>query len=96
LIDAYIGSEGVLTGTARVLQEARDQAESDLRGQEIERKKREIARRRTGLERQIADLRASLELEEEEALKLLVEQEARESSRALQRNVVSARRGAAE
>lgn len=96
LIDAYIGSEGVLTGTARVLQEARDQAETDLRLQEIERKKREIARRRTGLERQIADLRASLELEEEEALKLLVEQEARESSRALQRAVVSARRGAAE
>jgi circadian clock protein KaiC len=96
LIDAYIGSEGVLTGTARVLQEARDQAETDLRLQEIERKKREIARRRTGLERQIADLRASLELEEEEALKLLVEQEAREASRALQRDVVGARRGAAE
>jgi circadian clock protein KaiC len=96
LIDAYIGPEGVLTGTARVMQEARDQAEADLRGQEIERKKREITRRRTALERQIADLRASVELEEEEALKLLVEQEARESSRAHQRDVVSARRGAAE
>jgi circadian clock protein KaiC len=96
LIDAYIGSEGVLTGTARVMQEARDQAEADLREQEIERKKREITRRRTALERQIADLRASLELEEEEALKLLVEQQARESSRAHQRDVVSARRGAAE
>jgi circadian clock protein KaiC len=96
LIDAYIGSEGVLTGTARVMQEARDQAEADLREQEIGRRKREITRRRTALERQIADLWASLELEEEEALKLLVEQEARESSRAHQRDVVSARRGAAE
>jgi circadian clock protein KaiC len=96
LIDAYIGPEGVLTGTARVLQEARDQAAADLRGQDIDRRRREVARRRAGLERQIADLRASLEVEEDEVQRLLAEDEARETSRIRQREVISARRGAGE
>jgi circadian clock protein KaiC len=96
LIDAYIGPEGVLTGTARMLQEARDQTAADLRGQDIERRRREIARRRAGIERQIADLTASLELEEDEVQRLLAEEEAREASRAHQLGVISARRGGGE
>jgi circadian clock protein KaiC len=96
LIDAYIGPEGVLTGTARVIQEARDQAEADRLGQEIGRRRREIARRRAELERRIAELRAGLEREEEEAQKLLDEDEGREKSRVHQRAVVGTRRRAIE
>ena len=96
LIDAYIGPKGVLTGTARMMQEARDQAEADLQRQEIERRKREIEQRRAGLERQIGELRASLEMEEDEARKLLAEEEGREASWVRQKAVVSARRSAAE
>jgi circadian clock protein KaiC len=96
LIEAYIGPQGVLTGTGRIIQEARDQAEADLRGQAIERRKREVARRRASLERQIADLRASLELEEDEARTLLSEDEGREVSLARQQEVVRFRRGVAE
>jgi circadian clock protein KaiC len=96
LIDAYIGPEGVLTGTARVLQEARDQAAADLRLQDIDRRRREIARRRAEMERQIADLRTSLELEEDEVQRLLAEDEGREASWMRQREVISARRGAGE
>jgi circadian clock protein KaiC len=96
LIDAYIGPEGVLTGTARVLQEARDQADADRLRQEIDRRRRESGRRRAELERQISALRADLEREDEEARMLLNEEEGRERSRVRQREVVSARRSAVE
>jgi circadian clock protein KaiC len=96
LIDAYVGPEGVLTGIARVMQEARDQAAIGLGSQEIDRRRREIARRRAELERQIGELRVSLELQEDEAQKLLIEEEGRESARIHQREVVSARRRSVE
>jgi circadian clock protein KaiC len=96
LIDAYVGPEGVLTGIARVMQEARDQAAIGLGSQEIDRRRREIARRRAELERQIGELRVRLELQEDEAQKLLIEEEGRESARIHQREVVSARRRSVE
>jgi circadian clock protein KaiC len=96
LIDAYIGPEGVLTGTARIMQEARDQAAAAFHEQDIERRKRDFIRRRSGLERQIADLKAQLELEADEAQKLLAEEGGREAVRAHQRAVIKERRGAAQ
>jgi len=96
LIEAYIGSEGVLTGTARLTQEARERAAATRRLQEVERRRREIARRRNILERQIEELRANLEVEEEEARKLLTEEEAHETTLSADRAAVAARRGAAE
>jgi circadian clock protein KaiC len=96
LLDAYVGPEGVLTGTARVMQEARDQAAADLRDQEAERRRREIVRRRSELERQLSDLRASLALEEDEARELLTEEAGRKATQLQRREVVSARRRAVE
>src|SRR4030066_206706 len=46
LIDVYKGGENVLTGSARAAQEARERAEETLRSEEIELKKRELARKR--------------------------------------------------
>ncbi|HEY9133045.1 MAG TPA: circadian clock protein KaiC, partial [Dyella sp.] len=43
LIDAYVGPGGVLTGTARLSHEARERDAGRLRGQEIDRRRREIA-----------------------------------------------------
>ena len=63
---AYIGPEGVLTGSARLTQESRDQAEAVAREEEIERRKREIERRRRALEMQIETLRSELDLAEHE------------------------------
>ncbi|WP_428483576.1 circadian clock protein KaiC [Rhodopila sp.] len=96
LIDAYIGPEGVLTGTARLTQEAREQAASEHRRQEIERRRRDFARRRDAVERQIAELRAVLEIEEEEAQTRLTEENAHEAALASDRQVIAVRRGAAE
>jgi circadian clock protein KaiC len=96
LIEAYIGLEGVLTGTARLSQEARERAAAVRRLQEVERRRREIARRRDALERQIEELRANLEVEEEESRKLLTEEEGHEATLSSDRAAVAARRGAAE
>ncbi|MCW6511925.1 circadian clock protein KaiC [Lichenifustis flavocetrariae] len=96
LIDAYIGPAGVLTGTARVVQEAEEHAATLRRRQESERRKREVFRRRQGIERQIAELRASLEIAEDEEAVLVTEDEARDTVMKKERLIVSARRGAAE
>ena len=48
LRDVYTGSDGVLTGSARLAQEARDRAAALKRAQEIERKQRELRARARG------------------------------------------------
>ncbi len=92
LIDPYIGPDGVLTGTARLTQEAREQAAATRRQQEVERQRRDLARRRAALERQIADLRAALEVEEDEARTLFAEEDAREAKLARDRADLAASR----
>jgi circadian clock protein KaiC len=93
LVEAYLGNAGVLTGTARIAQEAADGALAARRVQESERHRREMQRKRASLERQISDLRAALEAEEEEARKAL-EYDA-ELQRRLheERQAMAARRG---
>lgn len=93
LIDAYIGTEGVLTGSARLAQEAREQAVAVQQMQETERRRRDVNRRREGLERQIAELRSALEAEEEEARKLSVEEDSRQATLVSGRAELAARRG---
>ena len=61
LIEAYAGPDGVLTGAARMAQEARERDASLSREQDHERRRRLGARHRAAVERQIADLRAQLE-----------------------------------
>ncbi len=96
LVDAYVGPEGVLTGTARLTQAAREQAAAARRQQEAERRQRDMARRRAALERQITELRSALEAEEDEVQVLLAEEDAHEVTLDGNRQVVAVRRGAAE
>jgi circadian clock protein KaiC len=78
------------------VQEAEEHAAALRRRQESERRKRDVLRRRHAIERQIAELRASLEVAEEEEAVLLTQDEAREAVMGNERLVVSARRSAAE
>ncbi len=71
LREAYIGASGVLTGSARVAQEALENAEVLTRKHDVERKKREIERKRKTLETQIAALHADFASDESEALKMI-------------------------
>ena len=96
LVDAYIGPAGVLTGTARLVQEAREEAARLGRRQEAERRKRELVRRREGIERQIAELHASWEAAEEEETLLLDEDAQRETLLTTERTDIARRRGATE
>jgi circadian clock protein KaiC len=94
LIDAYIGPAGVLTGTARVIQEAHEEAVIEHHRQTIVQRDRDLTRRRESVERQIAELRAAVEGEEEEARVLLIEDGVRESTLRHDRKVIAIRRGA--
>jgi circadian clock protein KaiC len=58
LRDVYVGPSGVLTGSARLVQEAQEKAVQTLREQEVESRQLELERKRTVLEAQIAALRA--------------------------------------
>jgi circadian clock protein KaiC len=71
LREVYLGTSGVLTGSARIAQEAIENAEVLTRKQDIERKKREIERKRKTLEAKIISLYADFDSEESEALKMI-------------------------
>jgi len=93
LVDAYLGSGGVLTGSARIAQEMVDAAAAVRRAQDNERKHRDIERKRAALERQIAELRAELESEEEEARKSLQHDEELEKRLKAERHAMAIQRG---
>jgi circadian clock protein KaiC len=71
LRDAYIGNEGVLTGSARVAQEAKDRTQKYLLSVAIEQRKQKLERRRKNLEAQINSLKSEFEAEEGELKKLI-------------------------
>jgi circadian clock protein KaiC len=81
LLNVYDGSAGVLTGTARLAQEAKERAEALIRQQEIERKQRELERKRHALEAQINALRADFSAEEEEMLKVITQVQIAETTK---------------
>ena len=93
LVDAYLGSSGILTGSARIAQEMVDAASAVRRAQDQERKQRDIQRRRAALERKISELRAELESEEEEARKTLQHDEELEKRLQAERHAMAIQRG---
>ena len=78
LADVYLGSAGVLTGSARQAQEARERADLLLREQEIQGRQRELERKRDAMEARIAALRKEFEVEETEAQRGISQEVARE------------------
>ena len=93
MVNAYLGPDGVLTGTARAAQEAREREADITRRQQIERRMRELARSRGAMERQVAELRAAIDAEEAEVATLVQQEEARESQFSQERDAMAERRG---
>jgi circadian clock protein KaiC len=93
LRDVYVGPEGVLTGSARMQQEAREKASELLRQQEGERRKRELDRKRREIATQIEMLQAQLAGETAEANLLGQESDAREERLTADRADLTANRG---
>jgi circadian clock protein KaiC len=77
LLDVYVGPEGVLTGSARLSQETKDEAEKLLRHQEIGSKQFSLERRRDAKNAQIVLLQSEFAAEESEALKVISIEKAR-------------------
>jgi circadian clock protein KaiC len=71
LLDVYVGPEGVLTGSARLTQEAKNDAEQLIRKQEIERNQYGLELKRAATEAQIVVLRSEFKEEESETLKVI-------------------------
>lgn len=66
LVEAYLGSEGVLTGSARVNQQNLERAHERLAADEMQRKKLALQHRRKSVEAQIEALRAGFLAEQDE------------------------------
>ena len=79
LQDVYLGPEGVLTGSSRTAQEAREKSAALAIAQEIERKQREILRKQQIMEAQMVAIRSQFESEKEELEKIIGQEQARKS-----------------
>ncbi len=74
LREVYLGEAGLLTGSGRVTQEAKDASAAMLARQEIERKQLLLQRKRKVLDAQIAALQLDLETEEQESQQLIAQE----------------------
>jgi circadian clock protein KaiC len=80
IVDTYLGATDVLTGSARLAREAEDSDALLIGAEDIARKEQERERRRSALERQIAELREQLE-SDDAALKQDIQESTRRRER---------------
>jgi len=85
LIDAYIGAEGVLMGSARSIQLGRERASEVARQQATARKQRELRRKQELYEAQLQSLKSQYETERDAILMELDEEQKRLKEAADQR-----------
>ncbi len=79
LCDVYVGLGNVLTGSARLAQEAQEQAEQSMRDQEVERRKLDLESKSKVMEAQIAAIRAQFESQATEAMNIIEQEQARQA-----------------
>ncbi len=103
LREVYLADTGLLTGSARIAHQAREETNMLRARQEIETRQLLLARRRQLLEARIANLRLELETEEMESVQLAEHERAKVQNReegrgalADSRDVDSSKRAAAE
>jgi circadian clock protein KaiC len=80
LLDVYLGPGGVLTGSARAAQEAKEKSTASLYRSDLDKKLREQERNRQALEARIAALRAEFAAESEELLAMSKEEKKRQEA----------------
>jgi circadian clock protein KaiC len=89
LVEAYLGDEGVLTGSARLSQLNREKAERLVSKEERERQKLALAHRRKAVEAQIEALRAGFLAEQEEFTRIASGNEQRDKQAELNRKAMA-------
>ena len=75
LVDVYLGTDGVLTGSAREAEKLKEKTGAALRDFAVSRKDKEIVRKRKTLESKISSLQAEFESVEDELNKIHLEEE---------------------
>ncbi|MEB3828373.1 circadian clock protein KaiC [Phormidium sp. CCY1219] len=81
LVDVYLGAKGILTGTARSQQEFEEKTQAWMRQQELQKKQRDIERKRALMDAQIKALQVDFESEQEEFERLLEGEQIKEKIR---------------
>ena len=89
LADAYIGPGGVLTGTARIQQEARDASEASMFQREFDCRKRELDCKRQALAAQMDALRLEFASTEAERERIGAEEMERKETRVHDRAAIA-------
>jgi circadian clock protein KaiC len=95
LREVYVGPEGVLTGAARIAQEARERERSMQQKHDAERRNMDFARRRRRVQAQIEELQAQLADEQGELAAFTDEATARDAQAEDERTRMGAVRGTA-
>ena len=80
LIPVYVGAGTVLTGSARLSQEAREKAEEVARRLQAKERRKALEGKRKALEAKVAALRAEFAQGEERIVQLMEREEQRERS----------------
>lgn len=93
LIDVYVGSSGVLTGTARIAQEARELAEEQQRAYRIESIQRDMERKKRAMETQIGAIKDTYARELEDLEQSLVEARTEQTTLLSERQQLGQMRG---
>jgi circadian clock protein KaiC len=94
ILDTYLGSTGVLTGSARVAREAEDVAAAASLGDEIARQEEQRRRRHRIVEGQIATLREELATHDAEIARAIREEQRRLDRLSSDRQTMAKTRGA--
>ena len=94
LLDLYNGTEGVLFGSARMVQQSREVSDRLLRNEEIERKQRELNSKRSVMEKEIAIIRARFAREDDEMKTVIGQDVHREKAVATAMKEISVQRKA--
>ena len=89
LVDAYLGPAGVLTGSARLAQEAREIVAAGASKQQLEQKKLALNHRRKAVEAQIEALRAAFLAEEEEFQRTVADEKTRLAQIEIERDAMA-------
>jgi len=92
LVDAYLGEDGVLTGSARLSQLNREKVGQQSAKEELERKQLALEHRRKAVESQIDALRAELLAEQKEFARIAASGKWRDKQIQLNRQAMASRR----
>ncbi|RYY53761.1 MAG: circadian clock protein KaiC [Chitinophagaceae bacterium] len=92
LIEVYVGSDGVLTGSAREEHEVAEETGALLHSNALSRKDRELLRKKKLLETRIENLRTEFESTEEELNRVYVEEEIKKEAADARRKKLTAMR----